>query len=73
MTWSYSELVKEHGEERALELLSVQKGYGRYGEARHAPRVTMSNTCWLCGEPWSSKKSCGPVDTSILPRVSSAA
>ena len=72
MTWSFSQLVKEHGEERALELLYTQKGYGEFEGPYHKPPQPKaeSNTCPLCGLPLSSRKRCGPVDVAIPPEVS---
>lgn len=59
-TWSYSQLVKDHGEERALELLATMKGYGEFRLPVKKPAQTDSNRCILCGEMLSSKRRCGP-------------
>ena len=59
MTWSYSELVKQHGEERALELLQEQRGFGRSGEPTTPRKSSIPERCPLCGESWGSNKSCG--------------
>lgn len=58
-TWSYSQLVRDHGEERALELLASMTGYGEFRLPVKKPGQKESNCCILCGEPLSSKKMCG--------------
>ena len=66
MSWSYSALVREHGEERALELLADKTGYGDFG--RYEPNLPTDGPterniparCPLCGEAWSSRRPCGP-------------
>ena len=64
-SWSYSQLVKEYGEDVALEMLAGMTGYGDFGrmiETQPKPEPPSIGThCPLCGLPWSSKKSCGPV------------
>lgn len=63
MTWSFSALVREHGEDRAFELLAEQKGYGDFGpiidqtDNRNASNIP--DRCPICNEPWSSRRSCG--------------
>lgn len=61
MSWSYSALVKEHGEEKALLLLYEQTGFGQFGGPvkTDTRKYELPDRCPLCGEQWSSKKSCG--------------
>lgn len=60
MTWSYTALKREHGEEKALLMLADMKGMGQYaGPVKSEPRPVQSDTCILCGLPLSSRKRCG--------------
>lgn len=60
MTWSYTELKRKHGEEKALEMLAGMTGYGEAGGPIMTRRpVKESDRCPFCNEPWSSKKRCG--------------
>lgn len=60
MTWSFSELKRQHGEERALEMLASMKGFGEFGgPVKSEPKPVLTDNCPFCGEKWSSKRRCG--------------
>lgn len=59
MTWSYTDLKRKHGEDKALEMLATMTGFGQYKPVKDVPRERSAGVCILCGVPLSVNKRCG--------------